>query len=242
MNRFFLIAWLYLSLLTANAQSDWNFNLYGVGQNTMLLNKADSDSNSVRYQASFGGAIGAGVTYHWTELWGIGLDVVYSFQGQRKEYGLNDTLFPGIYEDVKLQYVKIPVTARYRSDSDTRFQYRAAFGPTFMVLVNATKKQIVPAKEAEGDATDEYNLLNWGLYMSHGLQYKLGKRIWLTFDLTADWALSDAEDKDAVVTDLLFETTSLYPTDRPKTHNVTLGAAFGVELPLGSSKGVVRNR
>lgn len=224
------------------AQEDWNLHAYGIGQNTMLLNKADSDSSTVLYRSTYAGAFGVGVNYYWNKKWGVGLDAIYSFQGQEKEYGLNDTLFIGIFENVKLQYLKIPVTARYRSDSDTRFRYRATFGPTVMVLVDATKKQTVPSKEAEGDAKSEFNQLNWGLFTSQGVQFKIGKKIWLNFDLIADWGISDAEDKDAVVRDLLFETSTLYPDDRPSTHNVTIGASFGAELILGKRTGVVRNR
>lgn len=244
MTRSLLILGLFITTLQLHAQKDWNFGFHTMGQITMLLNQADTDSGAVRYVTSYGGGGGADLHYFWHSKWGVGTGVDYSIQGQKKDYGLNDSTFVDAFNTVELHYLKFPFTIRYRTDSDVRFSYNAAFGPTVMALMRA--RRIYERSQfyayVEGDVKDEYSALNWGLFMSHGVAYRVGKKILLTMDFYGDWALSDAEKKDAAVYDFLNDVTTVYPEDRPKTHNVVLGAAIGLEIPLGASNTVVRNR
>ena len=201
----------------------------------MLLNQADTDSSSVLYETTFGGGGGMGASHFWDVNWGMGLDITYSYQGQRKNYGLDDTTFFDGFVDVQLQYVKIPVTAMYRNDSDTRFRYTAALGPMLMFLLEGRRiySETEFYTEAAGDVTDEYNMVNWGLYTSHGIGYRLGEKIWLNLNFRADWAISDAENKSALIYNQLTQTADVYPADRPKTHNVILGASLGAQISFG---------
>jgi outer membrane protein W len=65
----------------------------------MVFNSDDSDMEDFSYKAYIHPAFSLGAGYNFTEKLGIGLDVMYSFQGRKQEYN-------GDESRLKLDYLK----------------------------------------------------------------------------------------------------------------------------------------
>ncbi|HOE59944.1 MAG TPA: outer membrane beta-barrel protein, partial [Bacteroidales bacterium] len=84
------------------AQKGYSFNVNAMVQNSWLFNSDDSDMDNFSQKAYIHPALSIGAGYNFTEKLGMGLDVMYSFQGRKQEVG-------GVETRIKLDYVKIPL-------------------------------------------------------------------------------------------------------------------------------------
>lgn len=226
---------LTFSFLTISAQNGVHLDAFGIGQQTWMTNKADADSSNIAFRNTFGYSAAAGISYVFDDYLGIGLDAIYSKQGQNTEAIFSDTiLLLGVFEETSLTMLKLPVTMRFYSDRDARFHYRAAIGPQLNILLSA--KRIYPATpfydELSGDVKEQFKTVSLALTTSHGVAFRASKWVKIFLDLRADYALGDAEKKDEVFRDIFTGTISRFPDNRPKTHNATLGLSLGFSYLL----------
>ena len=67
----------------ANAQQGFSLSVKTTPQFSFLQNSDDNDNSNLEKKATFNANFGIGAGYNFTNQLGVGLDVLYSLQGQR---------------------------------------------------------------------------------------------------------------------------------------------------------------
>lgn len=196
----------------ANAQEGWNVSVKGVPQFTFLQNSDDSDNGELSKKATFNTKFGIGAGYNFTENMGIGVDAMYSFQGQEYEIA-------GIKAEQNLEYVKIPVYFSYNTDTSKLVSFYGKIGPQLSLLTNAKFEQNGQASVKNKDA---YNKAIFGGMADVGVQFRLQPKLFLTTGINFDYDFTNAEDSDFVG----------FIDGRSTTHNMTLGLQVGLKYQI----------
>src|ERR1700730_16634417 len=112
MKRIFTSALLIagLAVSKANAQQGFSLSIKGTPQFSFLQNKDDNNNINYSRKATFNASFGLGADYGFNNHFGVGIDALYSLQGQR--YNLNN-----IEYNQKVDYLKVPVYFTYNSDA-----------------------------------------------------------------------------------------------------------------------------
>jgi hypothetical protein len=98
-------------------------------QSTWLLNQDDSDAGpELDYKSTWGFAGGVSASYNFTDYLGVGLDVLYSDQGQKYRGTQSGTTYTA---KATLNYLKLPLLLRFNSDPNSVLQFSAFLGPQF---------------------------------------------------------------------------------------------------------------
>ena len=90
MKKVYVYAFAIASLFTTkiNAQQGFSVNIKGAPQFSFLQNKDDNNASDYDQRATFNVGFGVGAGYNFTKNIGVGVDALYSLQGQR--YTLNN--------------------------------------------------------------------------------------------------------------------------------------------------------
>jgi len=126
-------------------------------------------------------AIGAQVDYHFNPYLGVGVNILYSLQGQ-KFFVENDL---GVYEShyYKFNYLKLPLFLSYNSGG-SKARLIGTVGPQLLVLMNA--KDVFKSNDIS--LTDSYAPLNLGFHFGLGMGFFMSRNLMLTvapnFDIT----------------------------------------------------------
>jgi len=185
-------------------------------QNTWLLNQDDSDAGPEQdYEVTWGFAGGISASYNFNDYLGVGLDVLYSNQGQKYK-GVQS----GITYTAKatLNYLKLPLLLRFNSDPNSVVQFNAFLGPQFSFLLSYNdRKETNPPieiREVSGKelsitigntSTKEaltapiYKSFLPGAVLGFGIGIKPTDALLISLHIRADYAFGDAENKDAKV-------------------------------------------
>ena len=133
MKRFFLAALAVAALMMnneANAQKGFSVSVKATPQFSFLQNKHDNDNSILDKKATFNTNFGIGAGYNFTKRLGVGMDVLYSLQGQRYEINKVET-------NQKVNYVKIPVYFSYNGDASKTISFIGKVGPQVSILANS---------------------------------------------------------------------------------------------------------
>jgi hypothetical protein len=196
-------------------------------QNTWLLNQDDSDAGpELDYEVTWGFAGGISASYNFNDYLGVGLDVLYSNQGQKYKGTQSQSGISGISEipytaKATLNYLKLPLLLRFNSDPNSVVQFNAFLGPQFSFLLSykdrkeanvpllGTNIQEVSGKEvnitAGNTSTKEaltapiYKSFLPGAVLGFGIGIKPTDELLISLHIRADYAFGDAENKDAKV-------------------------------------------
>ena len=103
MKKLFVYALTIVSLVTTkiNAQQGFSVSIKAVPQFSFLQNKDNNNASNYSQKATFNAGFGVGAGYNFTNNLGVGLDALYSLQGQR--YALNNVKY-----NQKNEYIKHP--------------------------------------------------------------------------------------------------------------------------------------
>ncbi len=188
-------------------------------QSTWLLNQDDSDAGpELDYESTWGFAGGVSASYNFSDYLGVGLDVLYSNQGQKykgTQSGISYTA------KTTLNYLKLPLLLRFNSDPNSVVQFNAFLGPQFSFLLSykdraeanvpllGTNIQEVSGKEVSitvgNTSTKEaltapiYKSFLPGAVLGFGIGIKPTDELLISLHIRADYAFGDAENKDAKV-------------------------------------------
>lgn len=200
-----------LSTATVSAQQGLNLSVKAIGANSMMLNSDDSDAgDAFDRQFTLAPAFGLGVGYGFTDNLGVGLDVIYSMQGQRyKSMGTE------LYQ--KNSYLKIPLLFVYNTELSGSTSFIAKVGPQ-LGLLTSSKLTDKDGNDILGDTKDSFNSTDFGAALSLGVGFNLGGNLRLSAALRGDYGFTNAEDEDAVG----------YPAGRAATNNLTTGVEVGL--------------
>jgi hypothetical protein len=214
----FLLAASVIAVFTvnkkANAQQGFSVTAKAAPQFTFLQNKDDHDNGNIQHKATVDANFGIGAGYNFTPALGVGMDLLYSMQGQR--YKVN-----GTETNQKVFYVKIPIYFTYNHNPDKPVSFIGKIGPQLSFLTNS---RITDGNghTLNPDTKDHYKDVTFGGMASAGAQFKLDRKLFLTTMGRFDYDFTNAED----------DNYSYHPTGRAKTHNMTTGLEVGLKFML----------
>jgi hypothetical protein len=193
-------------------------------QNTWLLNQDDSDAGPEQdYEVTWGFAGGISASYNFNDYLGVGLDVLYSNQGQKYKGTQSGTGISYTYTaKATLNYLKLPLLLRFNSNPNSVVQFSAFLGPQFSFLLSykdraeannvpffGTVVQEVSGKEMSitvGNTSMKeeltapiYKSFLPGAVLGFGIGIKPTDELLISLHIRADYAFGDAENKDAKI-------------------------------------------
>jgi len=195
----------------ANAQQGFSVSVKATPQFSFLQNSDDNDNSSLEKKATFNANFGVGAGYNFTSQLGVGLDVLYSLQGQRYESS-------GVEVNQQINYLKLPLYFSYNTDANKPVSFIGKVGPQLGILADSrlTNKD---GDDIKSDTKDQYSDVTFGGMAAAGVQFKLNKSLFLTTLARFDYDFVNAED----------DSYSLYPSGRAKTYNMTTGLEVGLK-------------
>jgi len=194
-----------------SAQKGLSLSVKGIPQFSWLQNSDDNDNNSFSKKSTFNASFGVGAAYNFTNNLGVGLDVLYSLQGQK--YNL-----AGKEYHQKNNYLKLPVMFLYNTDPSKTVSFIGKVGPQLSILTSA--------KVDDGDGNelldnkDAYKSVTFGGVAVAGVQFRLNSALYLTTAARYDYDFTNAEEKDNTA------------AGRASTHNMTAGLEVGLKYLL----------
>lgn len=187
-------------------------------QNTWLLNKDDSDAGpELDYEVTWGFAGGISASYNFNDYLGVGLDVLYSSQGQKYKSDLGLASFTA---KATLNYLKLPLLLRFNTDPNSPVQFNAFLGPQLNFLLSYKERVEtsflgIPVTQeisgtkitATGFGVMEEEELTAPIYkgflpgavLGFGVGIKPTDALLISLHIRADYAFGDVENKDAKI-------------------------------------------
>ena len=199
------------SINKANAQKGFSAGVKAIPQFSFLQNKDDNDNNSYENKATFNASFGVGGAYNFTNKFGVGVDVLYSLQGQR--YTLGSTEY-----NQKNEYVKVPVYFTYNSNSASTISFVGKIGPQ-VSFITSSKIDDRDGKTILSDTKARYKSATFGGAALAGVQFKLDQNMYLVTAARFDYDFTNAED----------HTYEGYSSGRANTYNMTAGIEVGLK-------------
>lgn len=195
------------------AQQGFNLSVKATPQFSFLQNSDDDDNSAIEKKATFNTNFGVGAGYNFTDNIGIGLDVLYSLQGQK-------TKVSGAEVNQKLEYLKVPVYFTYNTDASKVVSFYGKIGPQLSFLTNAKVETNGSDKDVKNK--DKYEDVTFGGAAIAGVQFKLSQNFYLQTGLYFDYDFTNAEDKDFAG----------YTSGRANTYNMNAGLQVGLKYSL----------
>ena len=213
MKRIFTSALLIagLAVSKANAQQGFSLSIKGTPQFSFLQNKDDNNNVNYSRKATFNASFGLGADYGFNNHFGVGIDALYSLQGQR--YNLNNMEY-----NQKVDYLKVPVYFTYNSDASKAISFIGKIGPQ-VSFVTGSK---LNGNKTDQDTKNRYNTATFGGVAVAGAQYKIATQVFLTTAARSDYDFTNAED----------DKYSGYTPGRTKTYNSTIGLEVGLKYMI----------
>jgi hypothetical protein len=224
-----LIICMAVAMATASfAQKGLQVGVIGGPQSTWLLNKNDSDDPNVKFKSGFRGFVGATVDYHFTDQVGVGIEILYSMQGQ----SYSD--LAGLDYKINVNYVKIPVLLNFNSNPEHVAMFVGKFGPTFG-FNTAAKGKVDGFPDT--DLKSNYSSTNIGMVLGLGLGINATKHLAITLGLRLDGGLTDAMKSNPDPTYFSYYNGDTHTADltRKKTWSEAGGIEIGIKytIPVG---------
>ncbi|MEN2992025.1 MAG: porin family protein [Bacteroidia bacterium] len=206
-------------LIWAQANT-FKIGIVGAPQTTWLLNQEDMDAGPILdYKTTWGFMGGLSLGYHFSNYVGVGLDLLYSSEGQRYT-GKDEALQLNWEGRTRLNYLKIPFLLRLGSDPEAPVQLSFNLGPQLGLLLSAEDKMTVKRGSAEISLSagnkegilyeqsptnpvrvsldkPAYASMTFGATVGLGVAIRLSESLHLSFQLRGDYTFTDIENKKA---------------------------------------------
>jgi len=205
---------MYMSTNNASAQKGFNIAVKAIPQFSFLENKDDNDNNSFERVTTFNAGFGIGAGYDFNNKYGIGLDALYSLQGQR--YKLN-----GIEYNQKVDYLKVPLYFVYNGPISDKVSFLGKIGPQVSFLTDS-KLNDEDGNTINSDTKDQFKSVTFGGVIIAGTQFKLKSDLFLSTAFRFDCDFTNAED----------DGYTNYQTSRADSYNMTAGLEVGLKYTL----------
>lgn len=203
------------------AQIGLQIGVEGTPQFSWLYNQDDRDSDDYSALATDNGSVGISSQWGFTENIGIGLNVLYSWQGQQYEWNNVDL-------HKKLQYVKIPLTFNASFPAGANYRWILKVGPQLGILTDA-KIDKLDGDSFISDQMVAYRDIDFGGMLSFGPGFNFAERLSFDIAVRGDAGIINAENEDyALNIHNPRDATSVPGGDsRAMTSNMTIGLTFG---------------
>lgn len=220
----FITSGILMSTNYSLAQKGFQIGLEGTPQFSYLHNKDDKNSSLYKGKNAFNSSFGISGQYGFTEKMGIGLNVLYSFQGSKYEW-------KGVERYNSLQYIKIPVMFTLCLPLGDKILFVSKVGPQVNVLSNA-KMLDSDNKILKRDYSSAYSSIDFEGMISAGIAYKINDKFSIDGAIRYDMGFTNSEDKDFTswinIHDPYDYVTSSPGSPRGITNNITIGVNIGI--------------
>ena len=216
-----------ISFNNVQAQKGLQKGVEASPQFSYLVNQADIDSDRYRTKHAFNGGFGISTQVGFTENLGIGLNVLYSWQGDKYEWR-------GIERYKMVEYVKIPLMFTVSVPLGMDMLFLGKIGPQIGILTDA-KLLNANGTEIISDYSDAFKSADVSGMISFGLGYQISDKLIFDWSLRYDVGLTNAED-DTYPHNIHnpFDVAVPAPSSSPRsnTSNMTLGFSLGLRYNL----------
>ena len=222
-----------VSTKNADAQQGIQFGIEGSPQMSWIINNDDQTNKQFEYQNTFNGSFGISGQYGFTKNMGIGLNALYSIQGQRFKLS-------GIERTKQIEYLKIPLIFTYNYEFNSDIKFIGKIGPQLGVLTNA--KLIDKDGDAiVGNHKEAYEDYDFEGVLYAGIGYKINDNVFIDASLRFDYGFTDAENKNYtknINNPYELIQTNGYSTNtnsRKIANNITSGLSFGIRYVFNNT-------
>ena len=259
MKKIAIIISAYLLLTTnVNAQGTLTVGVRLNPEFSGIINKNDADAgeelNMDRHFTFI--SFGVGAIYNLNNHIAIGMDILFSREGQAfkgyfngtdlnkdayssvvgKQVLLNDEIIDGDYVALaELNYIKMPFMFCVSTDNTKKLFLSVLAGPQINFLYNVAQE----VNEVDLDypntnitPMDLYQPLTFSGVLEFGAGFNLAPNVVLSTRLRFDYGFSDAEKKDVMVSYLGTEPVRFYSNDRKSANTITEGLMIGLDFKL----------
>ena len=173
---------------SAKAQEGFQAGIEVTPQMSWLLNEDDLVSDRFEYLNNFNSSFGISAQYGFSPTMGLGINFLYSYQGQRYK-------FDGVEQIKKLEYLKIPIVLVINYDINPNWMFIGKIGPQLDVLSNArlTDKD---GTIIVNDQKNAYEDIEVAGIASVGFGLKLTEMLSVDAALRGDFGFTNAENED----------------------------------------------
>lgn len=258
MKKIIALALVVLSFTTASAQQGLQFGLRINPELTGYQNTSDANASSeLQFASHFSYlSFGAGAIYNIDKNIGFGVDILFSREGQAytgtfnntpprsdaysaivaKQLSLNGEVVIGGYVALaEINYIKIPLMLSITTDNTQAFFLTLLVGPQLNFLHGAAQE----VNQTDHDypnttitPNDLYNSFALGAVIAVGGSINLSPQWVLSGKLRFDYGLTDAENKDLMVSYHGAPAVKFYSSDRTASHTETIGLMIGLDIKL----------
>ena len=228
------------------------------GKFTGIINKSDANTaDDLKMDNHFTYiSLGIGGIYSFNNHVGIGIDILFSREGQAfsgnfhstlpdsnayssvvaTQLILNDKPTEGTYVALaELNYIKVPLMLSLTTDNTQPVFFTALVGPQINFLYGVAQE----VNEVDLDyphtniePKDLYKPLTFGGVLALGAGFNITPHLILSARFRMDYGFNDAEKKDVMVTYFGTEAERFYSTGRQSSNTITRGLMIGVDFKL----------
>ena len=225
--RFAFLAGGLLSFIVSNAQEGFCLGIEGTPQLSWLLNKDDMNNTNYQTVGTFNSSWGITSQYGFNKNLGIGLNALYSFQGQRY-------ILSSVESYRKVGYIKVPLMFVYTTEVSPKMLFIGKIGPQFDFLTNASLTT-KGGTNIVSDMSSAYQSFNYGAVVHAGFSFKLTDMLMLDIMLRYDYDFTDAEksgnkleviNPNPVVTRIPLQAVTARSAN---TYNTSAGLSIGLK-------------
>ncbi len=211
----------------AYAQEGFHIGIQATPQTSWLLNKDDQNNGNFEYLQTYNSSFGVSGMYLFSNGGGVGLDALYSMQGQ--SYKIS-----GVERFKRTDYLKIPLMFVYSYNVSESIDLIGKIGPQAGILMDA-KLQDKDGNNIISNQKSAYEDLNIGAVAVAGVGIKLAENFYLDALLRYDYDFTNAENTNmnAHINDgPLITNGGTGSPSRANTLNSTAGLTIGVRYVL----------
>jgi len=225
---------------------------------TGLTNNDDSDAGpELDFKKHFTYlSFGLGAVYNFNEHVGLGVDLLFSREGQAftgtfnggeidsnayssvvaTQMYLNDTFPYGKYEALaELNYIKLPIMLSLTSDNSKPAFFTMLVGPQINFLQGVAQEvngEDLEYPDTDFEPKDLYKKLTFGGVLALGGGFNISSHMVLSARLRFDYGFNDVEKKDVMVSYYNDTPVRFYSAARRATHSATAGLMIGLDFKL----------
>lgn len=247
--QFLVLSSLMLSGFSAVAQKGLKYTLFVMPQSVTMRNSDDkalednTQGDAYRYTYLWGMAAGGYLGYNPSENFGIKTGLLYSHQGNKHTAKAN---YLERYRFVtRLDYLKVPIMMGVHSnywDNKAVFSFYGGYQFGFLLggqTYDNVKEYVPPISpniSKYPGIREIYSKYNGSIVVETGLDFKLTETLACNLKLRGDYAMGDAENKNAKYRTTEGGTTQYKNwwalanggSTRAQTHNLNYGLLIGV--------------
>jgi hypothetical protein len=218
-----IAASVFVSLNKVAAQKGLQLGFELNPQLSYLYNQDDVDSDLWDRKSAFNGHFGFSGQYGITENIGVGLNILYSIQGDKYDWKGTERL-------KSLQYFKIPVLFTLNLPFGDNMSFIGKVGPQVSILTDA-RLYDADKKILKTNYTAAFASYDFGGMISAGIGAKLTDQVTLDGSIRFDTGFTNAESEDFkqnIHNPYDFVTPSPASSPRGNAYNMTIGLNVGL--------------